>query len=252
MVRRVAFSAAIAVGVVSCDSGTEAPPAERSGRPASAGAGATPQEASLPLEAPVAEPESCVTYDHAYNAAPLMRVRGGSGDRVQMQDRAEACPATGACPWRRQGYVVGGDVVFASAPVNGFRCVYVGAASTGQLLAGFLPADRLEPQGEAGHVTPEFLKGTWRADEYSRIDFRQEGARALASGSATYGEGASTNMGEFEGEVALDGPGFAYQEAEDGCQVTGLRRGPYLVVRDNNRCGGLNVTFNGIYVRTGP
>jgi hypothetical protein len=246
----VVFSTVIAVGVVSCDSGTEAPPAERSGTPAAAEAGAAAQEASRPVEAPVAEPESCVTYDPAYQAAPLMRVRGGAGDRVRMQDRAEACPATGACPWRRQGYVVGGDVVFASAPVNEFRCVYVGA-STGEILAGFLPAERLEPQGEAGPVTPEFLKGTWRADEYSRIVFRQEGARALASGSATYGEGASTNMGEFDGEVALSGARFSYRE-EDGCEVTGLRRGPYLVVRDNNQCGGLNVTFNGIYVRTEP
>jgi hypothetical protein len=34
------------------------------------------------------------------------------------------------------------------------------------------------------------------------------------------------------------------------CDVTMRRRGPYLVVDDNRNCGGLNVTFEGIYVRT--
>jgi hypothetical protein len=83
------------------------------------------------------------------------------------------------------------------------------AASTGEILAGFLPPTA-RAVGEAGPVTPEFLAGTWSADDYSRIVFRQEGGRTLASGSATYGEGASTNMGEFEGELALDGPRFSY------------------------------------------
>jgi hypothetical protein len=247
----MAFGAVIALGAASCDQATEDAPAAAPQTPAPAEAEAAPREAALQVQAPVAEPDSCVTYDPSYQAAPLMRVRGGAGDRLRMQDRAEACPASGACPWRREGYVIGSDVVLASAPVNGFRCVYVGAASTGEILAGFLPADGLEPVEEAGPVTPEFLAGTWSADDYSRIVFRQEGGRTLASGSATYGEGASTNMGEFEGELALDGPRFSYGD-EEGCEVTGVRRGPYLVVRDNNQCGGLNVTFNGIYVRTGP
>jgi len=33
------------------------------------------------------------------------------------------------------------------------------------------------------------------------------------------------------------------------CAVTLERRGPYLLVNDNARCGGNNVRFVGIYIR---
>ena len=33
------------------------------------------------------------------------------------------------------------------------------------------------------------------------------------------------------------------------CKVTVRRYGPYLAVRDNERCGGRNLRFRGLYVR---
>ncbi len=113
-----------------------APEAER--EQAQAAAPAAPSATPAPGGGPEADPASCVTYDNAYASAPLMRVRGAADSQVRFQDRAEACPATGACGWRRDGYVIGGDVVLASAEVNGFRCVYAGTAK-GDLAAGFLP-----------------------------------------------------------------------------------------------------------------
>lgn len=35
------------------------------------------------------------------------------------------------------------------------------------------------------------------------------------------------------------------------CRVRMLRRGPYLVVHDNNACGGANVSFSELYRRKG-
>ena len=37
--------------------------------------------------------------------------------------------------------------------------------------------------------------------------------------------------------------------ALSSCVVKLHRRGPYLVASDNNNCGGLNVSFNGIYTK---
>ena len=36
---------------------------------------------------------------------------------------------------------------------------------------------------------------------------------------------------------------------ESSCVVKLRRRGPYLVASDNGNCGGLNVSFNGIYTK---
>jgi hypothetical protein len=191
-----------------------------------------------------------VTFDDAYLTAPLMKVRGGAGERVHFQDRAAACPTSGACPWRRRGYVVGGDVVFASAPGAGFRCVYVGTPE-GEIVAGFLPDDRLEPAAGGGPLSPEFLTGRWKRGEDAQIAFSQAKGRVVARGHARYGEGASMNLGTFEAPVEIEGPRLTYQEEEIGCHVTAVRRGPYLVVEDESRaCFGFNVSFTGIYVRT--
>ena len=35
----------------------------------------------------------------------------------------------------------------------------------------------------------------------------------------------------------------------DGCVVDLWLTGPFLVARDNMRCGGMNVTFTGVYRR---
>ena len=90
----------------------------------------------------------CVTYDAAYERAPLMKVVALPGARVHLQDKAAPCPSGAGCPWARAGYVASGDVVFASAPVHGFRCVYAG--SRGRLSAGFVPDAALAPADEGG------------------------------------------------------------------------------------------------------
>jgi hypothetical protein len=96
---------------------------------------------SLATSAPAADPASCVTYDGAYATAPLLQVRGAADQHVNLLDRAEACPAAAACGWRRDAYVIGGDVVLASAPVNGFRCVYVGQPTARSRPASYPPVN---------------------------------------------------------------------------------------------------------------
>jgi hypothetical protein len=225
---------------------------DRAEPPASEPASTAPAPAASTAEtgAPTADPASCVTYDGAYAAAPLMRVRGAADSQVRFHDRAEACPATGACDWRREGYVIGGDMVLASAPVNGFRCVYA-PTDGGDLAAGFLPASELEPAPDAGALTAEFLTGRWRHLGDTEITFTRSGESVIVRGQATYNTSVpgGVHTGELDGPVTVAGGEARY--AQDGCEVTLRRRGPFLVASDNNACGGLNVSFGGIYTRTG-
>ena len=50
--------------------------------------------------------------------------------------------------------------------------------------------------------------------------------------------------------MGLDGQTVPYTEGDEtDCRIRLWQRGPYLVVRDNNGCGGLNVTFSAFYRR---
>jgi hypothetical protein len=193
-------------------------------------------------QAPAAE-ESCVTYDSAYEAAPLMQVSAAPGARVHFQDQARACPAKGGCGWKRKAYLTAGDVVLASAPRAGFRCVYYGSAG-GKLSAGFLPVSALRPMADPAGVSAAVLAGRWREEGGNSIAITAAGSALRAEGKATYEE----NVGEFAGKVAPSGNGFTVTDGD--CRVTARRRGPYLAVRDNNACGGMNVSFGGLYTRT--
>jgi hypothetical protein len=89
-------------------------------------------------------------------------------------------------------------------------------------------------------------------------------------GSATWGSGdpqhvkrGAVHTGELEGAVRPRGrvlaigydpdrSGFppAEDAASEACAAKLELVGRYLVVEDNGRCGGVNVSFNGLYVRT--
>jgi hypothetical protein len=55
------------------------------------------------------------------------------------------------------------------------------------------------------------------------------------------------NVGEIGGIVALDGNQIHYDI--DGCELLISLEHNALVVSDDNGCGGLNVSFNGRYVK---
>lgn len=214
--------------------------------------------ATLALPAVVAPPtrDTCLTYDSAYAAAPLMTVRPGG--RVYLQDKAQPCAPGKTCAFVRKAYLVPGDVVLASQPRSGFRCIYAGAG--GRLWAGFVPDAALTPAPAYGPLDPKFLVGRW-IDGEDHLSFKLAKGRLVVDGDAIWpgskppkGVPASRfapNIGEVAGAVRIAGSRFEVGDPEEECRVWGYRRGPYLVVQDNENCGGMNVRFQGVYVRTG-
>jgi hypothetical protein len=144
-------------------------------------------------------------------------------------------------------------VVLAAGEANGFRCVLYVTAK-GSRIANFLPSAALEPAPE-GRLDPAFLVGTWKSrDPGAQIILtpgEEDGAIAAEGGAIWEGDRpGAVHMGEFSGEATPTGGVLTYRgEEENDCEVTIRRRGPYLVVSDNLRCGGVNVTFSGVYVK---
>jgi hypothetical protein len=214
--------------------------------------------AALPaVSAPPIQGE-CLTYDRAYTAAPLMTIKTGlPGGRVYLQDKAQPCAPGKTCAFVRKAYVLPGDTVLASQARNGFRCVYVGGA--GRLSAGFVPDAALAPAPPYAPLDAAFLVGRW-TDNDDHLTFKLAKGKLVVDGDAVWPSAKppkgvpesrfAPNIGEVEGAVRLAGPRFEVGDVEEACRVWGYRRGPYLIVDDNGNCGGMNVRFSGVYLRT--
>jgi hypothetical protein len=201
---------------------------------------------------PKAEQE-CLSYDSAYENAPLFVVTTSSGDaRVSLYSQTQLCQKNKPCRSRQKAYLVGGDVVFAGPPNRGFRCAYYGS-SKGKIIAGFIPIENLKPLAENNGLSIDFVIGTWNYESDS-IEIKAAAAgKVSGEGQATYQTAETVNEGSFSAQAQLSASEkeLIFKEGNDetSCVVKIHRRGPYLVVSDNNNCGGMNVSFDGIYTK---
>lgn len=208
------------------------------------------------------------------SAVRLMRVESTNPRVHFIENRSKekpGCPAeTDAC--KRKGFVVPGDVVLAPvkpAPVVCTSYIAPGAKrvkGTFTETAGYLPASVLKDVPVSA-PKPEDWVGKWSRSAEAEITISAApGGKLKVAGEATFGaldpgrvRRGAVNMGELEGERAPKGNMLALGEGYDGSKPFGDDRGEcraklrlfgrYLVVEDNGGCGGLNVSFAGIYVR---
>ncbi|HMT43755.1 MAG TPA: hypothetical protein PKA59_04335 [Chakrabartia sp.] len=195
------------------------------------------------------------------DSARLMRVKAAA--KTYFHDRdTDRC--TGFCP--RKAFVVKGDAVVALEQVGAFvEAEYInskGVATRGWLRMADLMADPGPKQA------PSFWMGDWKRIE-SDISIRP-GAKAgtlSIRGDALWGsldparvKRGAVNIGEIEGVVTPKGFQLSFAMGENGtlpfeqvdeygCAVRMRLMPPYLLVEDNYRCGGMNVSFTGTYVR---
>lgn len=142
-----------------------------------------------------------------------------------------------------KAYVVKGDLLLQGPPVNGRRCSYFvrGGVPTGA--GGYLNTMQVQnlPASAA-------LSGTWTSGSGTLTLTKTAAGAWQVQGSALYPTpGGSANLGEVDG--TLTRRGGAWQVAADGCELNLWPVGPWLVAADNGACGGLNVTFSGLYAR---
>ncbi|WP_419898705.1 hypothetical protein [Roseomonas sp. USHLN139] len=198
--------------------------------------------------------------DDTFEAATV----GRDSARLFFRSRPDASAEPG------RAFLTPGDVVVISRREGGFACAtYLNTRR--RLTSGWLPASALEPLAPPATAAPEAWQGSWYgAQAYEQeIDISVEGQGLRIGGSASWGsddparvERGGVNIGSLAAEARPSGAqmGFssdgersrAYAEGgPDSCRVRMQLLGPYLVVQDNLRCGGMNVTFSGLYRRAG-
>ena len=165
-------------------------------------------------------------------------------------DESEDCPEGVKC--RRKAYLVQGNEVIVNRVRNGFACAWYSPVK-GSPTVGWLKVSEL------AIAAPPIVNGTkaWLGEwvfEENGIEFTDNKLAGFlnVTGNATWkGLGDNVHVGEIDGRYEpLDGV-INYSDGDDeyDCKITMRRIGNYLVVADNLKCGGLNVTFSGVYMR---
>ena len=194
--------------------------------------------------------ERCETVDLRYAGAPAMRVT--TGGFVPLFLEKKPCLRAQTCPWVSRTALAPGTLVLAGPQDKGFRCVYFAAAG-GTLAAGFVPAERLAAvEKEERAIAWQFLTGDWRDGAMRILIGHTRGGTLRIRATGTYRGTGGVNEGGFAADIPMPKGEEIVRVQDDGCAVVFERRGPFLLVNDNARCGGHNVRFVGFYLKATP
>ncbi|KQV56283.1 MULTISPECIES: hypothetical protein [unclassified Caulobacter] len=164
-----------------------------------------------------------------------------SAPKTNFYNDIPSCPGQASC--RMKSYVVAKDVVLVSGVDDGWACaMFVGKTSFTHGWLRVSDLAKLPPPA----AKPTDWAGTWFVGEETQITISRDGNGLRASGDTTSPR-PSHPTGGFDGVLAADGPRARY--SDDLCVVRFRRFDRYLIVDDNDRCGGMGVSFDGVYTR---
>lgn len=182
----------------------------------------------------------------------LAKIIGTS--RAYLRSDTAPCPDdSAAC--RGHAYVVPGDTVVTGMQSGNFTCVLYPGAGGGS--AGYLRNDEIAPRPTSLAQPLSGWRGTWR-DGDNTIELKIEGAGLTVSGEAFWPSAnpspklrpGGPNTGELDGTAVPSGNSVTFGGNDPAeCRATVILLPPYLLVHDNKNCGGMNVSFTGVYRR---
>jgi hypothetical protein len=177
-------------------------------------------------------------------------IKAKKGERVYFYGDDENCPNGKNC--RQKSYLVNNDEVLVSRTYGKYVCAWY-QPKKGYETVGWLPKDKLEfmpmVQGIESYV------GNWSFyDSDIEIKKTKDSKIFDVKGNAFWkGINNNVNIGELDDKAKWNGDVLLYGEDDNdeyACKVKLKLAGKYLVVSDNLQCGGMNVTFSGVYLKS--
>lgn len=177
------------------------------------------------------------------------------------------CPNTStAC--QEKTYLVPGDEVVIIGTKGDFICASY-ANPKGRVTDGWLPRSAVTVVQDPPSFDAKDWIGEWQSWPEQTVVIAQADKTGLLSvkGNASWGsfdpervKRGAVNIGSLEAEMKPEGADLAFGMGENGtlpfdqadeadCKVQMQRLGSYLLVKDNKYCGGMNVSFTGVYRR---
>ncbi len=189
-------------------------------------------------------PRENVDYSLAY-------VKAKRGEQIHFYgDMENDCPNNKNC--RLKSYLINDDEVIVSRKFGNFACAWF-QTKKGAETVGWIPLEKLEFINSVQSAGKSAWTGKWKFYD-SDINIAATGKADVykITGSAFW-QGLrkdNVHIGELDGEAKLVETILKYGEGsgdEFDCKVTMRLIGDYLIASDNNNCGGVNVSFSGVY-----
>ncbi len=167
-------------------------------------------------------------------------------------DESEDCPANERC--RKKAYVVPGDQVVVSKTAGEFSCAWF-TPTKGYATVGWVKTENLRfVEAAAEPALAKWIGEFTYGDNSINFTHNKLAGFLNVTGDAIWkGVGDNVHVGELDGRFEPEGGVLKYSDGDDefDCNAKMTLRGSFLVVADNNRCGGVNVSFSGVYRKKG-
>ncbi|MGM3175119.1 hypothetical protein [Dickeya lacustris] len=213
--------------------------------------------ASLPCLAAQSDYDMAMCRDGYFPDYPgqyaRAKIKASEGNKAYFydDDTDKGCPANQAL-CQQKAYLIEGDSVLVAQERDGWSCVwYQGKKST---FVGWLQSGLVEKQATAAPVFRDWL-GTWRNGE-NVITLAQGNNGTLRIKGRAYWRGGMSSSGEEivhmgslsqTARPASDKLEWGTPAKEFECAGVMRITSGHLIVADNNECGGMNVSFSGVY-----
>lgn len=181
----------------------------------------------------------------------IATVKGGRNVKAYFyNDDKDDCPSSASC--RRKAFVVGGDDVIVNRSFGEYSCAWHSPRS-GRPTVGWVKTSDLELNWTLRDPSTEPWLGQWRYGE-NGIEFTENklAGNLNVTGTAIWkGIGDNVHVGEIDGRYEPKNGVISYSDGDDeyDCKARLRLLGKYLIVSDNLKCGGVNVSFSGIYTQ---
>ncbi len=179
---------------------------------------------------------------------------GKRNERVHFyNDFEDDCPGKESC--RAKSYIVPGDSVVISRTHGEFGCAWF-APAKGSPTVGWLKLSSIKFAPPPKAPTLSAWLGEWRYAE-NNINFTNNKLAGWVNvtGDALWrGVGDNVHIGEIDDRAEPVGALLKVGERDSdefACKATMRLMGEFLIVNDNLKCGGANVTFSGVYRKSG-
>lgn len=197
--------------------------------------------------------DTCRNGSFPANETAVGRAQVIGVGRIALLSDDDGCPAeTVKC--RGTTVLAPGAIVLTGHRHGDYLCAFDPAHDD----AGYLVAARLKPLPVDASPPLKTWAGHWR-DGDDTISLTAKGATLTADGDAYWPSAhpsarqfpGGPNVGDLSGTAAPKGNAVTFADASDpqACSATLRLIGEVLVVADNGACGGMNVSFSGVYRR---
>jgi hypothetical protein len=183
----------------------------------------------------------------------LAKVTAVKDGKVHFANSNEGCPDASNAKCQEKAYLVPGDEVVVVKKYENWLCGMY-QPKNGRGTIGWLPAGRLKALNTETNPPLASWVGNWNGENESiKIRRGSKAGQLSVSGDAQWVGQApgAVNVGGVSAAAAPRGNKLDLKEGDEDetCKVSLRLVGDYLVAVDNNKCGGLNVSFDGVLRR---